>query len=139
MASTALERLIGAMGIKKGSRTVRKRIALTERVREIHAQCYLNPLDRVEEKEAELLVEQVEIDGVAKLGGRLELLAADAQRRIVRIRNKLLERLPVGGEAPVADTLKMENRPRLIGHDHATLHQKGQLVSKTEMGLCVGR
>ena len=139
MTSAALERLIGAMGIKKGSRTVRKRIALPERVREIHAQGYLDPLDRIEEKETELLVEQVEIDGVAKLGGRLELLATDTQRRIVRIRNELLERLPVGGEAPVADPLKMENRLCLIGHDHATLHQKGKLVGKTEMGLCVGR
>lgn len=60
MTSAALEWLIGAMGIKKGSRTVRKRIALPERVREIHAQGYLNPLNRVEEKKAELLVEQVE-------------------------------------------------------------------------------
>ena len=76
---------------------------------------------------------------MAELGGRFELLAADAQRHIVRIRNELLERLPVGGEASVADPLKMENGLRLIGHDHATPHQKGELVSKTEMGLCVGR
>ena len=123
MTSAALEWLIGAMGIKKGSRTVRKRIALTERVREIHAQCYLNPLDRVEEKEAELLVEQVEIDGVAELGAPLELLAADGLGGIIRVRNELLKRLPIRSEAPITDALEMEDRLGLICYHQTTIHK----------------
>jgi hypothetical protein len=59
------------------------RRALAHGVREIHAQRDLDPLDRVEEEEAELLVEQVEIDGVAELGTCPELLGADDPRRVV--------------------------------------------------------
>jgi hypothetical protein len=58
----------------------------------------LDALDRGQEQEAELLVEQVEVDGAAELGTWPELLAADGTRSIIRIEDDLLERLPIGGE-----------------------------------------
>ncbi|MBB3588407.1 hypothetical protein [Sphingomonas sp. BK481] len=108
-------------------------------MREIHAQRDLDPFDRVEEEEAKLLVEQVEINGVAKLGARLELLGADGQRRIIGIGNNLLEGLPIERETPVTNALKVENRLRLIGHNQAALHEDRQLIGETEMGFGVGR
>ena len=127
------------MGVEKGGRTVRARITLAHGVREIHAQRDLDPFDRVEEEEAKLLVEQVEVDGVAELGACLELLGADGPRCVARIGNELLERLPIGRETPVTDPLKVENRLSLIGHDQATLYEQRELIGETEVRFGIGR
>ena len=118
---------------------MRERVTLAERMREIHAKRDFDPLDRIEEEKAELLVEEVEIDGVAELGTGLELLGADGARRVGGIGDELLERLPIGGQAPVADPLEMEDRLGLIRHHQPARHQKGELVGKTEMGFGIGR
>ena len=118
---------------------MRARITLAHGVREIHAQRDLDPFDRVEKEEAKLLVEQVEIDGVAELGARLELLGADGPRCVARIGNELLEGLPIGRETPVADPLKVEDRLGLVGHHQAALHKERELICETEMGFGVGR
>ncbi len=118
---------------------MRARITLAHGMREIHAQRDLDPFDCVEEEEAKLLVEEVEIDSVAELGPRLELLGADGQRRIIGIGNELLEGLPIGRETSVADPLKVENRLGLVGHNQAALHEKRELVCETEMRFGVGR
>jgi hypothetical protein len=94
----SLKGLVGPVCVKKGRRAVREGIALPQRVGEIHAQRDLDALDRGQEQEAELLVEQVEVDGAAELGTWPELLAADGTRSIIRIEDDLLERLPIGGE-----------------------------------------
>lgn len=103
--------------------------------REIHAQRGLDPFYCVEEEKAKLLVEEVEIDGMAKLGTRLELLGANGQCRIMRIENELLERLPIGRETPIADPLKVEDGLGLISHHQAALHEEHELIGETEVRL----
>lgn len=74
-----------------------------------------------------------------KLGTCLELLNADGPRRVVWIGNELLERLPLGRKASIADPLQVEDGLGPIGHNQAALHEKSELVGETEMGFGVGR
>jgi hypothetical protein len=55
------------------------------------------------------------------------------------IGDELLERLPIGGEAPVADPLEMKHRLDLVGHAQAARHKKGELVGETQMRFGIGR
>ena len=82
---------------------------------------------------------QIEIDGMAKLRTCLELLGADIAGRVRRIRGELLERLPIGCQATIANTLKVMDRLGLIGNVQSALHEECKLVGKAEMGLGVGR
>jgi hypothetical protein len=86
-----------------------------------------------------LLVEQIEVDGVAKLRTGCKLLDADGLVRIVRIGDALLERLPVQGQAAITDTLEMLDGLGRIGDGQATLHEKRELVGETKVRLGVGR
>lgn len=114
-------------------------IALSQGVRQINAKRDLYPFNRIEEEQAQLLVEQVKINSMPKLGSRSKLFAADHPARIGRIRYNFLKWLPVECQPTVTNALQMMNCPGLIGDSQSALHEKRELVSETEMGFGIGR
>ncbi|GGD34572.1 hypothetical protein GCM10010989_05870 [Croceicoccus pelagius] len=116
-----------------------KEVALSQSMGKIHAQRDFDPFDGIEEKQAKLLVKEIEIDGVAKLGTGLKLIGANGARGIVGIRDALLQRLPIGRQATVADALKMADGFGLVGDAQTAALEKGELVGEAEMGFGIRR
>lgn len=116
-----------------------EQVTIPERMGEIDAQRDFDPFDGIEEEQAELLVEEIEIDGMAKLGTGLKLVGANGARGIVGIGDALLQRLPIGRQATVADSLKMADGFGLVGDAQTAAFKEGELVGEAEMGFGVGR
>lgn len=112
-----------------------EQVTIPERMGEIDAQRDFDPFDGIEEEQAELLVEEIEIDGMAKLGTGLKLVGANGARGIVGIGDALLQRLPIGRQATVADSLKMADGFGLVGDAQTAPSRRASWSAKLRWGL----
>lgn len=126
------------MGVQMGGGAMRPWVAPSQGMGKVDAQGDFDPLDDVEKEQAEPLVEQVQVDGVAKLGTSLERIKPYRSRSVGWVGNALLERLPIGGKTPIAYTLKVMFCLGSIGNIQTSLAQKRKLIAKAEMGFGIG-
>jgi hypothetical protein len=107
---------------------------LSQQQRDIRPQRHFDALDRIEGQQAKLLVKHIEIDDLAKLGARPEIIKDGADT--TRIGDgRCPQWIPITAQTIVPDPLERGGRTAIIGDCQPACLEQGQLGGNPKVGF----